>query len=174
MPRRPRFDKKRHRAGRDLTTWQWADLELSESGLEPESPFGSDEERRIAWLAHRDELLEGNRPGSRPGAWWYYDAPEGAPDRDDYRGGYDGVLNKIVPDDEGDLITAEFELDRLGFLASRGLLSDHEIAALLAEPKEGGLAPYSRERAERSAAAVLEGLADRGAQDNEPSNPEEE
>ena len=162
MPRRPRFDKKRHRASRDLTTWEWADLEFSEGNLEPASAFASDVERRKAWLAHRGELLEDNRPGSRPGAWWDYEAPEGAPDRNDYRGEYDGALNTIVPDAEGDLITDEFELARLRFLASHGLLAHHEIAALLAEPKREGKTPYARELAERGADAVLEGLAERG------------
>jgi hypothetical protein len=43
-----------------------------------EAAFDSDEERRLAWDLHRDELMVfGNRiPGSRPWGWWRYESPE--------------------------------------------------------------------------------------------------
>lgn len=50
---------------------------------------------------------------------------------------------------------------RLTFLAERGLLADDEIAALLEDPGDPGLAPHARESAQRGADAVLGGLADR-------------
>jgi hypothetical protein len=105
--------------------------------------------------------MESHRPGHRPGAWWRYEALEGAPDREDYRGRYCGWTNDIVPDEDRDLTTDEFELAELRFLASHGLLSDDEIAALLAAAKDDGLTPYAREMAERGADAVLDGLAER-------------
>jgi len=150
MPRRPRHDKKRHRARRDLTTAEWFDLAFHEyPGDLSGSPFASAEDRHRAWLAHRAELLEGDSPGSRPGAWWDYEAP-GAPDRNDYRGRYDGETNAIVADLEGSLTTEEFKLDRLRYLASRGLLDDGEVKAPLEKPS-----------AEREVEAVLDGLAER-------------
>jgi hypothetical protein len=140
-----------------LSSPQWLDL-LTNS--DPESDvFESEEERYEAWLAHRDEFMESHKPGSRPGAWWRYEAPEGAPDRADYRGRYDGWTNTIVPDEDGDLTTDEFELAELRFLASHGLLDDDEIAALLLAPKDNGLAPYAREMAKRGADPVLDGLS---------------
>jgi hypothetical protein len=93
-----------------------------------------DEERHEAWLAHREHYMENHRPRVRPGAWWRYEAPK-APDRAHYRGRYDGRTNTLVPDRGGTLTTDEYELARLRFLASQGLLSDDEIFALLAEPK---------------------------------------
>ena len=62
---------------------------LSGFSLGPE-PFSSEEERRKAWTAHRDELMQyightsgpgfysqnGLRLGTRPAAWWQYDAKE--------------------------------------------------------------------------------------------------
>jgi hypothetical protein len=40
------------------------------------STFSSDDERRAAWLRHRDRLMAmwGNH-GKRPDAWWRYEAP---------------------------------------------------------------------------------------------------
>ena len=152
-----RRDSHRRRVHEELTSPQWLDLL---SNPYPESDvFESEEERYEAWLAHRDEYMENHKPGTRPGAWWRFEAPEGAPDREDYRGSYDGFTNTIIPDEDGDLITDEFELAELRFLASHGLLSDDEIAALLAAPKDGEQAPYAREMAERGADAVLDGLA---------------
>jgi hypothetical protein len=101
------------------------------------------------------------RPGTRPAGWWALEAPEGAPRFEDYRGSYSGASNRVEPDPEGDLWTEDFDLDRLRFLARHGQLSDDEIAAKLAAPKDDRLPPYARETAERDAEAVLDGLADR-------------
>ena len=98
-------------------------------------------------------------PGTRPAGWWALEAPEGAPQFEDYRGEYCGATNRVEPDPEGDLWTEDFDLDRLRFIARHGQLSDDEIAALLAAPKDAP--PYARETAERDAEAVLDGLADR-------------
>lgn len=40
------------------------------------SSFTSDESRRQAWRDHAAELLPLVDPGSRPWAWWQYDATE--------------------------------------------------------------------------------------------------
>jgi len=40
------------------------------------SSFDSEESRCAAWHAHAAELLPLVDPGSRPWAWWEYDAPE--------------------------------------------------------------------------------------------------
>ena len=66
-----------------------------------------------------------------------------------------------MPDEERRLTTADFELDRLRYLAARDLLSEEEVKELLAGSRDRDLTPYARERAEASADAVLEGLAER-------------
>lgn len=39
--------------------------------------FASEAERREAWERHREQVLaKPHNPGTRPGAWWKYDAPE--------------------------------------------------------------------------------------------------
>jgi hypothetical protein len=40
------------------------------------SAFDSDECRRTAWRLHWAEVMRLVQPGSRPWAWWEYDAPE--------------------------------------------------------------------------------------------------
>ena len=45
-------------------------------GPKEASAFGTDFARRAAWHAHKAELLPLVDPGSRPWAWWQYDAPE--------------------------------------------------------------------------------------------------
>jgi len=45
----------------------------------PDSFKGDDAARRAAWEALRDDILAGHiehHPGTRPAAWWLYDAPE--------------------------------------------------------------------------------------------------
>jgi hypothetical protein len=42
------------------------------------SAFASDEARRTSWRSHSAELKRLVEPGSRPWAWWEYDAPEPA------------------------------------------------------------------------------------------------
>ena len=51
-------------------------LELLLGPKEDISAFGSDESRRHAWRDHDAELLSMVDPGSRPWAWWQYDAAE--------------------------------------------------------------------------------------------------
>ena len=51
-------------------------LELLLGPNEERSDFNSDEQRREAWREHSEELMPMVDPGSRPWAWWQYDAPE--------------------------------------------------------------------------------------------------
>ena len=40
------------------------------------SAFDSDKSRRTSWRSHSAELMRLVQPGSRPWAWWKYEAPE--------------------------------------------------------------------------------------------------
>jgi len=111
------------------------------------------------WIYREEVHAYTKLPGTRPAGWWVLEAPEGAPQFEDYRGSYSGATNRVEPDPGGDLWTEDFDRDRLHFLARHGQLSDDEISALLAAPKDAP--PYARETAERDAEAVLDGLADR-------------
>ena len=51
-------------------------LELLLGPKDAYSAFGSEESRRDAWRDHAAELLSMVDPGSRPWAWWQYDAAE--------------------------------------------------------------------------------------------------
>ena len=51
-------------------------LELLLGPREGASAFDSNESRRAAWRAHSQVLTAMVDPGSRPWAWWEYDAPE--------------------------------------------------------------------------------------------------
>ncbi len=51
-------------------------LELLLGPNDDTSAFDSDESRRQAWRDHATELLPTVDPGSRPWAWWQYDATE--------------------------------------------------------------------------------------------------
>ncbi len=51
-------------------------LELLLGPRDEVSVFDSDESRRTAWRDHAAELMPMVDPGSRPWAWWSYDAPE--------------------------------------------------------------------------------------------------
>jgi hypothetical protein len=51
-------------------------LELLLGPGDAASAFASDESRRSSWRAHSAELMRLVDPGSRPWAWWEYDAPE--------------------------------------------------------------------------------------------------
>ena len=57
-----------------LSAEQYLELLLGARG--ESSAFDSPQARRAAWQAHRAELLRLVEPGSRPWAWWAYDAPE--------------------------------------------------------------------------------------------------
>lgn len=56
-----------------LNLEQYLELLLGPKGA---SAFDSDRSRRAAWRKHHAELLPLVDPGSRPWAWWQYDAPE--------------------------------------------------------------------------------------------------
>jgi len=56
------------------TAEQYLELLLGPKG--PASVFASEEARRQAWLAHAAELTPLVDAGSRPWAWWQYEAPE--------------------------------------------------------------------------------------------------
>ena len=57
-------------------------LELLIGPRDSLSAFASDQFRRIMWQAHSAELLRLVEPGSRPWAWWQYEAPEPARPRE--------------------------------------------------------------------------------------------
>lgn len=59
-----------------LNLEQYLELLLGPRGTA--SAFSSDDNRRAAWRGHARELLAVVDPGSRPWAWWEYDAPEPA------------------------------------------------------------------------------------------------
>jgi hypothetical protein len=94
-------EKRRKSKARDgLSLWQRWSLTIGCCGDE----FDSDEERREAWERHRDELLAESRAGTRPQAWWDYEA-------------------SIDQPADSDLETPA--------LYKAGLLSDTEIAELM-------------------------------------------
>lgn len=66
------FAKPRGMAG-NLNLEQYLELLLGPKGV---SAFDTDFSRRAAWHEHRSELLPMVDPGSRPWAWWQYEAPE--------------------------------------------------------------------------------------------------
>src|SRR3954447_18569012 len=70
MPVKRRVLKARDRTLGLMERWS---LELGEDERRP--AFANEEERRAAWEYHREALLARERPGSRPRAWWEYDAP---------------------------------------------------------------------------------------------------
>jgi len=51
-------------------------LELLLGPKDAASAFASDESRRSSWRSHAAEVMRLVYPGSRPWAWWEYDAPE--------------------------------------------------------------------------------------------------
>jgi hypothetical protein len=59
----------------ELTQRQHIELRIGPGGRP--SAFASDDERRRAWLAHRDRLLKPapNRVGKRCWGWWRYESP---------------------------------------------------------------------------------------------------
>lgn len=57
-------------------------LELLLGPRDAGSAFDSDESRRTSWRLHSAELMRLVEPGSRPWAWWEYDAPEPARPRE--------------------------------------------------------------------------------------------
>jgi hypothetical protein len=61
---------------KELTRSQKWQLLTSFPSYGPDSPFKSEEERREAWIDHRDELLAKCWGGRRPGAFWHYDRPD--------------------------------------------------------------------------------------------------
>ena len=56
-----------------LNLEQYLELLLGPHGA---SAFASDSIRRSAWQEHQEDVLPLVDPGSRPWAWWRYDAPE--------------------------------------------------------------------------------------------------
>ena len=56
-----------------LNLEQYLELLLGPKGG---SAFDTDVARHVAWHEHQAELLPLVDPGSRPWAWWQYDAPE--------------------------------------------------------------------------------------------------
>jgi hypothetical protein len=64
---------RRHRWG-ELTHEQEMELWLGPSHRGP--AFGSEDERRVAWIRHRDRLMTAwAKHGRRPHGWWLYESP---------------------------------------------------------------------------------------------------
>ena len=59
-----------------MTLEQYLELLLGPKGLG--SAFDTDESRLAAWRSHSAELTDMVAAGSRPWAWWQYDAPKPA------------------------------------------------------------------------------------------------
>jgi hypothetical protein len=72
MPR-PRRDAKARRSA--LTDAQWQELAWGLASSRGPGAFLDDRHKRAAWLAHREELIADDGAGSRPAAYWIYDAP---------------------------------------------------------------------------------------------------
>ncbi len=54
-------------------------LDVVASNGSLEIPFESEQERRVVWFQNRERLLREHiaaKPGTRPSAWWAYEAPE--------------------------------------------------------------------------------------------------
>jgi hypothetical protein len=58
---------------RHLSHEEKMSLELGDA--KGETVFDNDQERREAWERNRDHLMARCSDGSRPDAWWHYDAP---------------------------------------------------------------------------------------------------
>ena len=59
-----------------MTLEQYLELLIGPKGLG--SAFDTDKSRRAAWRSHSAELTDMVAAGSRPWAWWQYDAPQPA------------------------------------------------------------------------------------------------
>jgi hypothetical protein len=96
------------------------------------SAFRDEAARRRAWEEHREELIaEGKRrrPGSRPWAWWHYEA------------GREQHLTSYPLDFEGTIeehrdAIDEYEIEPIVFVASCGELFDHELEQIAAKARE--------------------------------------
>ena len=110
MPRRRRIDKRRQSFTDDqaLELLLGPRLAVAMAGRSDRaSLFGSEEDRRAAWLAHRDEVVElSSAAGHRPWAFWVYDV------------------------ERPDLADQATEAERVAILAERGDLSTEEVAHL--------------------------------------------
>src|SRR2546423_12511068 len=108
MPRRLRRAKLRE-LDPDVHLALWLGLRLE--------VFASVRERREAWERHREELLAlhqwpQGQPGSRPFAWWEFDAGPDAPVRGDFPDPDDGLPKPGELDGHD-----RFELAQIVFLA---------------------------------------------------------
>lgn len=65
---------RKHRRGvghTELSIGQWAELTWGAAGA---SAFASPFTARAAWIAHREELMEGHSAGQRPAGFWAHEA----------------------------------------------------------------------------------------------------
>jgi hypothetical protein len=93
------------------------------------SMFASDEERRAAWEARREELMARYlappaHPGNRPAAWWDYVA-----ERPEHLSDYP---EDNFEDSDGDVAAAidAYEIEPIEWMAAQGHLTDEEIAVI--------------------------------------------
>jgi hypothetical protein len=127
MPVKKRLSKTRRADLADLTREQRRHL-LRGAGFF--GPAFLPDEAVAAWEIHRDALLDEHIerfPGSRPWAWWTFDAPDPHPpflDPAD-EGRYPPFVFKVV---DGEMVRVTQE--QCDYLAARGLLTEAEIDAL--------------------------------------------
>lgn len=76
-----RIPVSRHRRHR-LAWWQQLDLDYGPDDHRP--GFRDEDERRAAWIRHRDWLMARCRHGFRCDAWWTFEAPIARPSDNDY------------------------------------------------------------------------------------------
>jgi hypothetical protein len=101
------------------------------------SMFAFEDERRRAWEARRDQLMAEyatrRLPGSRPWAWWHYEA--GRPQRLEPYPLEGAKWFEGTVEERADAVD-EYEIEPLVFLASRGELREDELEVLEAEAEE--------------------------------------
>jgi hypothetical protein len=95
--------------------------------------FASEEERRAAWFAHRDELLQHCRWGRRVAGWWDYESPIRRPRDRDYE---EAALYEAGLLTEGEIVDltarwrSEFERAQApGFMYCMGFAKPGETTA---------------------------------------------
>ena len=123
------------------------------------SMFASDEERREAWEARRDELmahyLQPPYVGLRPWAWWKFEAG-----REQHLIDLEDVLRFEGPEDEEAALLDEYETEPVIWLAEHGHLTDRELEKI--EERANEARPRVGTDAERIGSCGVDGRAYHG------------
>ena len=116
-----------------LSSSQRAALSLGWPSVGHQGGFRNEREQQRAWEEHREELIaeaRRGRPGHRPWAWWHYEAG-----RKEHLTGYPPFDRGMTIEERRDAID-DFKIEPIVSLASRGELSEDEIAEIEAEARE--------------------------------------